>query len=176
QPPVKDDLSDSGWRSCPAARMRLHPKDCSDLTVRQPVVLGPPLLPIHSVSTGHPGGGRTRRPPGSPRRGGGVLSSVRDLDPWRARYPNGTGGLCCYSPLIRSGVHPCVPPSEGRRTSGGIQDPARGPGALGMPDGPEKGCVATPLGGSPLRPFQPPSGRVAERPARQVEVRSPLPS
>lgn len=48
---MKDDLSDSGWRSCPAAVSRLHPKGCSvrtNVRTGDPSCSGPPLLPIHS--------------------------------------------------------------------------------------------------------------------------------
>lgn len=31
KPPVKDDLSDSGWRRCPAALPQLHPKGCPEV-------------------------------------------------------------------------------------------------------------------------------------------------
>lgn len=49
---------------------RLHPKGCSARTVcpsRRPVVLGSSTPADPLLSTGHPGGGRIRRPPGPPR-------------------------------------------------------------------------------------------------------------
>ncbi|MGC0333491.1 hypothetical protein RKD23_006481 [Streptomyces sp. SAI-170] len=79
------------------------PRTARTTALRRTVVLGSSTPADPLLSTGHPGGGRTRRPPGPPRRGGGGLSSVRDLHSQVSEIPNGTGDLCCYSPLARSG-------------------------------------------------------------------------
>src|SRR3954468_7661395 len=81
---------------------------------RRPVVPGSSTPADPLLSTGHPGGGRTRRPPGPPRRCGGGLSSVTDLGARKCEKPNGTEHLWCYSPPTRLGEHPF----ERRRVEG----------------------------------------------------------
>jgi hypothetical protein len=140
---------------------------------RRPVVLGSSTPADPLLSTGHPDGGRTRRPPGSPRRGGGGLSSVTDLGSRMSENPNGTGDLWRYSPLIRSGGHCSVRTSveatEDARTSTGTSLSGEGLASLRNPDGPTAGDTTTPKGGTSFGPFRLRSGRldaIAEWPDR----------
>lgn len=137
---------------------------------RRPVMLGSSTPADPLLSTGHPGGGRTRRPPGSPRRCGGVLSSVRDLDALTSEIPNGTGDLCCYSPLTRSGgsrsVRPGGAAAGAPRTSGGAALRAGGARASRKPEGPGERRVRTPKGRTPFGPDRPRSGHPARRSGR----------
>ncbi len=163
----------SGWRSCPAALPRLHPRIARNLTpVRvertsrpgDPPCLGPPLPADPLLSTGHPGGGRFRRPPGPPpRRGGGRLVDQSGILSRASENPNGTGDLWRYSPLppvrvdtapFRASVRvPDVAPTWGEALSGGPRT-----GGSRNSGGPEErsGCNRTAVRRS--GPFQVPSG------------------
>jgi hypothetical protein len=79
----------------------------------------------------------------------------RDLHPRKSENPNGTGGLCCYSPLRRSGEHPLFQAvSRTGRRSGPAPErlvpldvhPGRATGPV-----PRATCVY-PKGGSPSGP------------------------
>lgn len=143
--------------------LRLHPKGCSErLSCRSggPSCSGPPLLPIHPLlSTGHPGGGRIRRPPGPPRRGGGGLSSVKDLDRRQYEYPHAQGFVALITLRPFGWTEGSRSPSSITSTSPGPAAEHRSAPARPTPArncaGPGKGRASTPTGGTPFGPFHP---------------------